>query len=135
MSDWNANIITEFRANDGKVGGMFEGATLLLLHHTGARSGTERVAPLMYQQVDDGYAIFASRAGDTKNPDWYYNLLAHPATEIEVGTDTVTVQSRVTAGDERERIWTKQKLDRPQFAEYETTANREIPVLVLAPRS
>lgn len=135
MSDWNANIIEEFRGNEGRLGGHFEGWTLLLLHHTGAKTGTERVNPLAYQAVDGGYAVFASKSGATDNPDWYHNLVANPATSIEVGTETVPVMARIAEGDEHDRIWTKQKQDRPNFAEYETTANRKIPVIVLEPAS
>lgn len=134
MSDWNSGIIDEFRANDGRMGGDFEGWTLLLLHHTGAKSGTERVNPLAYQAVDGGYAIFASKGGGPSHPDWYYNLLANPETTAEVGSERVPVRARVTSGEERDRIWSKQKADRPNFAEYEKTANREIPVVVLEPR-
>lgn len=135
MTDWNANIIDEFRENEGKLGGMFEGAPMLLLHHTGAKSGTERINPLTYQDLGGDLAIFASKAGATTNPDWYHNLLANPDTTIEVGTETNSVTARVVNGDEREAIWTKQKSDRPHFAEYEKTAEgRQIPVVVLEPR-
>jgi len=135
VSDWNANIIEEFRGNEGRIGGHFEGWSLLLLHHTGAKTGTERVNPLAYQEVDGGYAVFASKSGATDNPDWYHNLLANPATSVEVGTETIPVTARIAQGDEHERIWTKQKQDRPNFAEYEKTANRQIPVVVLEPAS
>jgi deazaflavin-dependent oxidoreductase (nitroreductase family) len=132
--DFNTKIINDFRANGGKVGGPFQGAPVLLLHHTGAKSGTERVNPLMYQQVGDGYAIFASKAGAPSNPDWYYNLVAHPDTSIEVGTDTVRVRARVADAGERDPIWEKQKESNPGFAEYETNAApRQIPVVLLDP--
>ena len=132
MSDWNSGIIDEFRANHGKVGGMFEGAPLLLLHHTGARSGTERVTPLMYQAVEAGYAVFASKAGADTNPDWFHNLNANPATNVEIGAGVVAVWARVAEGDERDAIWTRQKAGWPQFAEYEQkTARDVIPVIVL----
>lgn len=133
MSDWNVNIIEEFRGSQGKVGGMFEGWDMLLLQHKGAKTGTERVTPLTFQPVDGNYAIFASKGGATNHPDWYHNLLAHPKVAIEVGTETIAVKARVAAGKERDRIWTKQKQDRPQFGEYEKTANRQIPVVVLEP--
>ena len=84
--DFNTKIIEEFRSNAGEVGGPFAGATVLLLHHTGAKSGTERVSPLVYQPVGDRFAIFASKGGAPTNPDWYHNLVAHPDTTIEVGT-------------------------------------------------
>ena len=133
QDDWNARIIEEFRANDGKVGGPFEGAPLLLLHSTGAKSGAERVAPLMYQAVGHDFAVFASKAGAPTNPDWYHNLLAHPAAGVEVGTETLAITARVAEGDERERIWSKQKADYPRFAEYEEKTSRQIPVVVLSP--
>ncbi len=132
MSDWNRKIIEEFRANGGKVGGMFAGAPLLLLHHVGARTGMSRVSPLMYQSVEGGYAVFASKGGADTNPDWFYNLKASPETKIEVGSETVAVIARVAEGDEHDRIWTKQSQEWPQFAEYEQKTAREfIPVVVL----
>lgn len=134
MSNWNDGIIDEFRANEGKVGGVFEGKPLLLLHHKGARTGMERVSPLMYQQVGDSYAIFASKAGADTNPDWYHNLKANPDVSIEVGTDKIDVRARVTKGDEEHTIWEKQKRDFPQFADYEKKTSRaQIPVIVLDP--
>jgi deazaflavin-dependent oxidoreductase (nitroreductase family) len=130
-SEWNARIIEEFRANDGKLGGMFEGADILLLHHKGAKSGIERVSPLGYQRVGDAYAVFGSNSGKTSHPAWLYNLRAHPRTTAEIGTATIDVVARVTEGDERAAIWERQKANIPQFAEYETTANRDIPVVIL----
>ena len=133
MSDFNTAIIEEFRANGGKVGGGFEGAPMVLLHHKGAKTGTERVAPLVYQADGDRYVVFASKAGAPTHPDWFRNLVANPETTIEVGTETVAVRARVAEGDERERIWTKQKQLMPGFAEYEekTKGIREIPVVIL----
>ncbi|MEU1757175.1 nitroreductase family deazaflavin-dependent oxidoreductase [Micromonospora matsumotoense] len=133
MSDWNEKIIAEFRAHGGQVGGQFAGAPLLLLHTVGARSGRPRVNPMMYQKLDGGYAVFASKAGAPTNPDWYHNLLAHPRVRAEIGTDTVELVARVTAGDERERIWSAQKAAYPGFAEYEQQTTRQIPVVVLEP--
>ncbi|WP_327003519.1 nitroreductase family deazaflavin-dependent oxidoreductase [Dactylosporangium sp. NBC_01737] len=133
MSDWNDKIIEEFRANEGRVGGNFEGAPLLLLHTVGARTGQERVHPMMYQQVDGGYAVFASKGGAPTNPDWYHNLLAQPQVSAEIGTGTVELVARVTAGEERDRIWTAQKAAYPGFADYERKTDREIPVVVLEP--
>jgi len=134
MSDWNAGIINEFRANEGRVGGMFEGAPLLLLHHTGAKTGTERVTPLMYQPVDGAYAVFASKAGADTNPDWFHNLMANPEAKVELGTATAPVHARRAEGDEHDRIWKQQKRDWPQFAEYERQTARDIiPVIVLEP--
>lgn len=131
MSDWNEGIIEEFRANEGRAGGMFEGVPLLLLHHAGARTGIERVSPLIYQQLDAGWAVFASKAGADHHPDWYHNIVANPDTKIELGTETVAVTARVATGDEYDRIWSKQKMDRPQFADYQNKTSRVIPVIVL----
>jgi len=133
MNDWNTAIIDEFRANQGKVGGNFEGAPLLILHTTGARSGQERLAPVMYQAVGDGddVAVFASKAGAPTNPDWYHNLLADPRARVEVGSETYAVKARVAEGDEREQIWSTQKERYPGFADYEHKTTREIPVIVL----
>ncbi|SCE87891.1 deazaflavin-dependent oxidoreductase, nitroreductase family [Micromonospora matsumotoense] len=133
MSDWNEKIIAEFRAQGGQVGGQFAGAPLLLLHTVGARSGRPRVNPMMYQKLDGGYAVFASKAGAPTSPDWYHNLLAHPRVRAEIGTDTVELVARVTAGDERERIWSAQKAAYPGFADYEQQTTRQIPVVVLEP--
>jgi deazaflavin-dependent oxidoreductase (nitroreductase family) len=133
-SDFNEKVIEEFRANGGKVGGWFENANLLLVHHAGAKSGTERVNPLAYQQVGDGFAVFASANGSTRHPDWYHNLVAHPDTTVEVGTTTVQVRARVADPDERDAIYARQAEIAPPFAEYEkTAAPRVIPVVVLDP--
>ncbi len=132
--DFNTKIIEEFRSNEGKVGGPFAGATVLLLHHTGAKSGTERVSPLVYQPVGDRFAIFASKGGAPANPDWYHNLVAHPDTSVEVGTQTIPVRAHVAGPGEREEIWERQKRERPNFAEYEVSAApRQIPVIILDP--
>ncbi len=137
MSDtrsWNDQIIDEFRANEGRVGGPFEGAPLLLLHHIGAKSGTERVTPMMYQAVGDDLAVFASYAGEDVNPAWYHNLLANPDVTAEVGTDTVALRARDLPADERAPIWEKQKADYPGFAGYEQKTSRTIPVVLLERR-
>lgn len=133
MNEWNQRVIDEFRANDGKVGGDMEGWPLLLLHHTGAKSGTERVTPLVYQRLGEtgAVAVFASKAGAPTSPDWYHNLVAHPATTIELGAERVPVVARVATGDERTTIWEQQKALFPNFAEYEAKTTREIPVVVL----
>jgi deazaflavin-dependent oxidoreductase (nitroreductase family) len=135
MSDWNKEIIEEFRSNDGSVGGHFEGRPLLLLHHKGARTGTTRVSPLMYQTVGGGdFAVFASKGGADTNPDWFHNLRANPEATIEVSGDTVHVEARVIEGKERDEIWDRQKREYPQFADYEEkTARDQIPVVVLHP--
>jgi deazaflavin-dependent oxidoreductase (nitroreductase family) len=134
MSDWNEQIIEEFRANAGKVGGQFEGAPLLLLHTTGSASGKDRVHPVMYQDLGEGsVAVFASKAGAPENPVWYRNLVANPEVSAEIGTETRSFRARTASGEDRERIWTKQKQDYPGFADYEANTDREIPVVVLEP--
>ena len=134
MSDWNTKIIEEFRANDGKVGGPFEGRRLLLLHTTGAKSGLERVNPLAYQDLGSGsVAVFGSKAGGPTNPDWFHNVKANPRVTIEMGSVSVEGTARVAEGEERDRIWEQQKKDAPGFAEYETKTTRQIPVIVLTP--
>lgn len=131
-NDWNQQIIKEFRENGGKVGGPFAGGTLLLLHTTGAKTGQPRVNPLVYLDVGPNqYAIFASKAGAPTNPDWYHNLLANPDVTVEIGTEAFPVRARVAQGDERERIWTRQKQVYPGFAEYEKKTSRPIPVVIL----
>jgi deazaflavin-dependent oxidoreductase (nitroreductase family) len=133
-NDFNGQIIAEFRANGGKVGGPFEGGDLLLLHHTGARSGTERVTPLAFQRVGNSYAVFGSKAGAQDNPAWFHNLVAHPDTVVEVGEGTMHVRARVAEPAEREVIWGQQKERNPGFADYEVkAAPRRIPVVVLDP--
>ncbi len=132
-NDFNAGVIAEFRDNGGKVGGPFDGAPMVLLHHTGAKSGRERVTPLMYRPDGDRIIIFASKAGAPDNPAWFHNLVANPETTIEVGDETgVAVRAKVLEGEERDRIWNGQKADVPQFAEYEVSAgDRVIPVVAL----
>jgi deazaflavin-dependent oxidoreductase (nitroreductase family) len=133
-NDWNRTIIAEFRENGGKCGGVFEGVPMLILHSTGARSGVERLNPLVYQQLDGAWAIFASKAGAPTNPDWFHNLVARSSATIEVGTDTVAVTARVAEGVERDQIWSTQTANSAQFAEYEAKAgDRVIPVVILEP--
>jgi deazaflavin-dependent oxidoreductase (nitroreductase family) len=133
MADWNKDIIEEFRANGGKVGGGFERQPLLLLHHKGARSGVERVNPVAYQKVGDSYAVFASKGGAPTNPDWYHNLIANPRASVEVGTEAFDVNAREARGEERERIWRDQVKFNPGFGDYEEKTARQIPVIVLEP--
>jgi deazaflavin-dependent oxidoreductase (nitroreductase family) len=133
VNDWNLRIIDEFRANAGQLGGQFEGAPMLLLHSVGAKSGLERVNPMMYQADGENYAVFASKAGAPTNPDWFHNLVANPSASIEVGNRTVAVVARVTQSDERERLWSRQKELYPGFADYEAQTSRQIPVVVLEP--
>jgi deazaflavin-dependent oxidoreductase (nitroreductase family) len=133
-NDFNARLIDEYRANGGKLGGMFVGSDLLLLHHTGARTGDRRVSPLGYQMVGGSYAVFASRAGAAANPEWFHDIVACPETLIEIGIETLRVRGRVAQPAERDVIWDRQKKRIPQFAEYERkAAPRKIPVIVLDP--
>jgi deazaflavin-dependent oxidoreductase (nitroreductase family) len=134
MPDFNEHVIEEFRANAGTVGGMFEGMPLILVHHIGARSGTARVAPLVYLPDGDRYVIFASKGGAPENPGWYHNLLAHPETEVEVGDATVAVRAIEATGPERDRLYEAQVAAAPQFGEYREKTSRTIPVIVLEPR-
>ena len=131
-NDWNRVIIDEFRANGGKVGGQFTGASLLLLHSVGARSGKTRVNPLVYQDLGNGrVAVFASKAGAPTNSDWYHNLVANPRARVEIGTEIFDVMASVARGEERLRIFTAQKQRYPNFAEYERKTKRQIPVVIL----
>jgi deazaflavin-dependent oxidoreductase (nitroreductase family) len=132
-ADFNAQIVEEFRANEGRVGGMFEGITLLLLHHTGAKSGRSRTTPLAYLNAEGRYVIFASKGGGPTNPDWYHNLKAHPDVTIEVGTDAIKVVASEATGKERDDLYRAQAKRVPQFADYEKRTDRDIPVIVLTP--
>lgn len=134
MNDFNKQVIDEFRANGGVVSGPFDGLPMILIHHKGAKTGTERVTPLVYQPQESGYAVFASYGGAPNNPAWYHNLMAHPETSVEVGPDTVQVLAREAVDEERERIWERQKQEVPQFAEYENNTDRQIPVVVFEHR-
>jgi deazaflavin-dependent oxidoreductase (nitroreductase family) len=137
VSDWNQQVIEEFRANGGKVA-QFGEVDMVILHTKGAKSGQERETPLMTRLdlVEGAAVIFASAAGATKHPAWFHNVVADPHVRIEIGDETRDVVARVAEGEERERIWSQQKADIAQFAEYEkTTEGRTIPVIVLEPAS
>jgi deazaflavin-dependent oxidoreductase (nitroreductase family) len=129
----NRNIIEEFRANDGKVGGRFEGKTLLLLHTKGAKSGQERINPVAYVRDGDRYAIIASKGGAPTNPSWYYNLLANPLVTVEVGTETFQARATVAEEPERTRLYNKMVEIMPGFDEYRRKTTRIIPVIILTP--
>lgn len=131
--NWNQQIIEEFRANEGRVGGQFAGAPLLLLTTTGARTGRRHTTPMMYRPGGDRMYVFASKAGAPDNPDWYHNLLANPEVTVEVGTDRVTARAEEVTGDERDRIYAEQSADYPAFAEYQGKTSRVIPVVALVP--
>ena len=131
LADFNQAIIDEFRANDGVVGGPFEGATLLLLHTTGARSGRPRVSPLAYLTIDGKMIIIGSYAGAPKDPAWVHNLRAHPRARIEVGTDTYDVAVRELPAGERDATYPKVTEMAPAFAEYQAKTTRVIPLFEL----
>jgi deazaflavin-dependent oxidoreductase (nitroreductase family) len=134
MVDFNAQVIDEFRRNGGIVGGMFEGMPMILVHHVGARSGEERVAPLVYLPDGERYVVFASKGGAPENPAWYHNLMAHPETRVEVGDQTIEVTASEATGEERERLYSTQVAAQPQFGEYQANTERRIPVIVLTPK-
>jgi deazaflavin-dependent oxidoreductase (nitroreductase family) len=130
-NEWNRRVIEEFRANDGKVGGMFEHMPLLLVHHRGAKSGVERVNPLAYRRVGDSVAVFASAGGQPSNPHWYYNLVKNPDVTVELGNERYAARARVARGEEREGIWRDVTSVLPVFAQYQAKSGRQIPVVVL----
>ena len=137
MSDWNAGTIAEFRAREGKVGGPFEGAPLVLLHHRGRKSGQEHVTPVMYlpHETDpDVIYVFASKGGAPTSPDWYHNLAAAGGGSVERGTETYRVTVREVTGAEHDRVYAEQARRYPGFAEYarQTEGIRTIPVLELS---
>ena len=131
FDDWNRQIIEEFHANGGKVGGQFAGFTLLLLTTTGAKSGKRRVNPLGYTTDGDRLVIIASKGGAPSSPDWYYNLLAHPEVTVEVGSETFQATASVVDGEEHDTLYAKMVAIAPQFAEYQQKTTRKIPVVVL----
>ena len=137
--DWNQGIITEFRANEGRVGGPFQGAPMILVHHVGRTSGKQYITPLVYlpgEGGDDSIYIFASKGGAPTNPDWYGNLIAAGEATVEVGTSTFVVTITEVAGDERDRIFAEQVKRMPGFGDYakQTEGIRTIPVLRLTRR-
>jgi deazaflavin-dependent oxidoreductase (nitroreductase family) len=134
-ADFNSQVIEEFRANEGKAGGMFEGMPLLLLHNVGAKSGREFVTPLVYLAEGEDHVIFASKGGAPVNPGWYHNLKAEPNVSIEVGTEKLDVVATEATGEERDRLYGTQESLQPQFTEYAQNTERQIPVIVLSSRA
>jgi deazaflavin-dependent oxidoreductase (nitroreductase family) len=135
MSDWNHGIVEEFRANGGVVGGYFEGATMLLLHTKGRRSGKERVNPLVYLPDGDRWIVFGTKGGAPEHPDWYLNLMANPDVEIEVGTETIPVHATEVLDDtEHDELYRRQIERREGFAEYLEKTDRRFPAIVLERR-
>jgi len=135
MNDWNRKIIDEFRSSEGKVGGQFEGAPILLLNTTGARSGQTRTNPVMYMAEGQHIYVFASKAGAPTNPDWYHNLKANPSVTVEIGTDKRPARAEEVTGPERDRIYAEQSARYPGFAEYQEKTTRTIPVIELVAAS
>ncbi|MGA2836060.1 MAG: nitroreductase family deazaflavin-dependent oxidoreductase [Acidimicrobiales bacterium] len=131
MNEFNAQVIDEFRANGGKVGGPFAGATIVILTTTGARSGEPRTNPVVCRTEGDAIYVFASKAGAPTNPDWFHNLVAHPVVTVELGTDTFEARAVVAEGDERDRVYAAQAADFANFAEYQAATDRVIPVVRL----
>jgi deazaflavin-dependent oxidoreductase (nitroreductase family) len=127
----NNAVITEFRETGGKAGGVFEGKPLILVHHFGAKSGTERIAPLVPLLDEDRIFVFASKGGADTNPDWYRNLAAHPDVTVELGAETFSATARSLEGAERDEIYAKQVAAEPQFGEYQRNTERVIPVIEL----
>lgn len=127
----NDAVITEFRETGGKAGGVFEGKPLVLVHHTGAKSGIERIAPLVPLLDDGRIYVFASKGGADTHPDWYRNLVAHPDITVELGSETFAATARVLDGDERVGVYAKQVAAEPQFGEYQRKTERLIPVVEL----
>ncbi len=131
VNDWNKKIIEEFRANGGKVGGNFEGRTLLLLHTKGAKSGQERINPVAYTKDGDQWVVIASKGGAPTHPDWYHNIIANPQLTVEVGTEQFEVEAKVTEEPERTRLYDQMASIMPGFADYKVKTMRKIPVIVL----
>jgi deazaflavin-dependent oxidoreductase (nitroreductase family) len=133
IQEMNKAIIEEFRGSDGKVGGQFAGAPLLLLTTTGAKSGLSRTNPLVYLKDNDRYVIIASYAGAPHNPPWYHNLTAHPDVEVEVGSERFKALAVVMDEPERSGLYQKAEVVMPAFAEYQSKTTRTIPVIALYP--
>jgi deazaflavin-dependent oxidoreductase (nitroreductase family) len=135
VNDFNHSIIEEFRANDGRVGGNFDGAPMLLLTTEGAKTGRLHTTPVVYLADSDGSErriyVFASKAGAPTNPAWYHNLRANPIVTVELPGETFEARAVVAEGDERERVWAEQKSRMPGFADYEQKTSRTIPVVAL----
>ena len=130
-NDYNQALIEEFRANGGKVNGQFAGASLVLLTTTGAKSGKERTNPLVYFKDGDHIIIVASKGGAPTNPDWYYNILAHPDVTLEIGTERFQAHAVVAEDAERDRIFAAVSQSNPGFAQYQQQTTRKIPIVIL----
>jgi deazaflavin-dependent oxidoreductase (nitroreductase family) len=133
LNDRNKQIIDEFRTNSGKVGGRFEGRTLLLLHTKGAKSGQERINPVAYVKDGDRFVVIASKGGADTHPDWYYNVITDPLVTVEVGTETFQAKATVAEEPERTHLYDKMVEVAPGFDDYRRKTTRVIPVIVLTP--
>jgi deazaflavin-dependent oxidoreductase (nitroreductase family) len=133
VSESNKGIVEEFRANQGRVGGRFEGKTLLLLHTRGAKSQQERINPVAYVQDGDRFIVIASKGGAPTNPDWYYNILADPTVTVEVGTEKFQARAAVAEEPERTRLYNKMVEMMSSFDDYRRKTKRVIPVIILTP--
>ena len=133
QNDRNRSVISEFRANGGKVGGFFSGKSLLLLHTVGAQTGTSRINPVAYVRDAERFVIIASKGGAPTNPDWFYNLNANPEVTIEVGVETIKVKAVVAQEPEATRLYNKMIEMMPTFEEYKAKTTRQIPVIILTP--
>jgi deazaflavin-dependent oxidoreductase (nitroreductase family) len=132
VSDFNKQIIEEFRANDGKVGGYFANTTLLLLHTTGAKSGKERVNPVVTFEDGGRLVIVASKGGAPSHPDWYYNILANPVVGVEYGDEEFQARATIAEEPERTELYERMEGELASFSEYKQKAGRVIPVITLA---
>ena len=130
-NDFNEQVIDEFRANGGKVGGAFEGSSLLLLQTTGAKTGRSRVKPLVYRRDGDRLVVFGTKGGSPTHPEWFYNVRTNPRVTVEVGSDRFEADARVALPDEPDRLWRLQTQDVPVFADYQKKTDRTIPVVIL----
>jgi deazaflavin-dependent oxidoreductase (nitroreductase family) len=134
LHEWNRKMVDDFRANGGKPGGAFAGSPLLLLHTNGARTGVERINPLMYQDLTNGrVAVFATANGAATNPDWYFNLVVNPNVSAEIGIESSRFRAYTAFDEEREEVWSRQKQRFPSFADFEEMTVRQIPVVILEP--
>lgn len=131
MKTFNEKVIAEFRANGGKVGGMFEGAPLAILHTTGAKSGQPREIPIVIDHDDDRIVVIASKGGAPTNPDWYHNLVVNPELTVELGTETFRGRATEVTGAERDRLYAQVAEKMPNFAEYQRNTDRIIPVFTI----
>jgi deazaflavin-dependent oxidoreductase (nitroreductase family) len=129
-NEFNERVIKEFRSNGGKVGTPFNNAPMILLTHTGAKTGKSYTTPLVYSRDGDRIVVIASKAGAPNNPSWYHNLVAHPTATLEIGTESFKAKARVATGDERERLFNQQAAQMAVFNEYRAKTTRKIPVIV-----